>query len=585
MAYKTHKFEDCQVLGAQQLNEMDAELARQKSWEELGDRPFYEESGLVEVLAETTPVYNEDEGAYVIETAPNIIIAETYVVNWNGTEYSCLAQDASALNPGDVVLGNGSEFGLPGNGEPFFIDITNGFGLIVPLDESSSPVVSIKHKTTRIKTIDPKYIKDMYYENVEETTGPLNISWDGNVGTREYYVLMQEGSNELGVCKVSDAVLTVEDLTGGTLTLETPEGTQRIPINADGAPATELIDVIGVEGAGIIMEGEMPLVVSFPEDCVALGAQVTKGTYFMLMKESGVQVYTSNVANPSAIVTERKEAIKTIDPKYIKDMYYQEGGMVRIDPSTMDLSTLVTSSDGKFYRVSELTPSVDEFLTWYVETMGARVTVAQYENVAGGTISDQSDSLYSFGFQNVFIVLSDGAAYGDRVFPKAGVYMIDSNMDGGLVFEGNNIVIHKIPSKYIELPDSVMTQAYELPNTANGFSILMADIRDAWETNGAVSVIYNGVYYSVLGFDCDLYDGMSTFLLARALNHLPKGAPADFSLYTLRYDSYASGLSAVLKPVLNRKELYLDSSTANSTKRFKITVDDSGTLSATEVTA
>lgn len=33
------------------------------------------------------------------------------------------------------------------------------------------------------------------------------------------------------------------------------------------------------------------------------------------------------------------------------------------------------------------------------------------------------------------------------------------------------------------------------------------------------------------------------------------------------------------------KTLILHSSTANSTKQFKITVDDSGTLSATEVTA
>lgn len=36
--------------------------------------------------------------------------------------------------------------------------------------------------------------------------------------------------------------------------------------------------------------------------------------------------------------------------------------------------------------------------------------------------------------------------------------------------------------------------------------------------------------------------------------------------------------------ILNRKELLLFSSTANSTKKFKITVDDSGTLKATEVT-
>lgn len=39
------------------------------------------------------------------------------------------------------------------------------------------------------------------------------------------------------------------------------------------------------------------------------------------------------------------------------------------------------------------------------------------------------------------------------------------------------------------------------------------------------------------------------------------------------------------KAFLNRKELILQSSTDSSTKRFKITVDDSGTISATEVTS
>ena len=39
------------------------------------------------------------------------------------------------------------------------------------------------------------------------------------------------------------------------------------------------------------------------------------------------------------------------------------------------------------------------------------------------------------------------------------------------------------------------------------------------------------------------------------------------------------------KPItISAKDIILKSSTANSTKKFKITVDDSGTLKATEVT-
>lgn len=544
------------------------------SWNDLIDRPFGEVTEEAEFVPATTFTDNGSvefvTGGFLLEDG------KTYLVDWDGTKYTCVGMPANVYGYDLVAVGNLELVGVSGgNGEPFVVGcVIEDGSYAVAASTTGDHTFRILGEATVLKTIDPKYIKDMYYENVEETTGPLNISWDGNVDGREYHAVTEVEGMQVSLCKVSNTVLTLSDLSAGTLTMVTPGGTQTVPIGADTAPAVDLIDLFGVAGVGVL-QGEMPYVVSLSEGGEVLGVQASKGTYFLEVKNAGATyIYTSNVSNPDAIVTDRKEMIKTIDPKYIKDMYYEEGGMVRIDPSTMDLSTLVTSSDRKFYRVSELTPSVDEFLTWYIETQGARVTVAQYENVAGGTIKDQSDSLYSFAFRTTFIVLSDGAAYGDCVFPEAGVYIDYNNVDGNIVFEANNIVVHKIPSKYIELPDSVMRQAYELPNTANGFTLLMADIRDAWEKNGVVAVIYNGIYYSVLGFDCDLYDGMSTFLLARALNHLPKGAPADFSLYTLRYDVINSQISAVLKPVLNCKELYLDSSTANSNKRFKITVDD-----------
>lgn len=459
MAYETHKFEDGQVLGAQQLNEMDEELARKKSWEELGDRPFYEE--------------------------------------------------------------------------------------------------------------------------VTETTGPLNISWDGNVGDREYYALLQdaESGQEMGVCKVSDAVLTVEDLTGGTLTLETPEGTQQTLIGTDGLPATELIDVLGVEGAGIIAE-EMPFVVSFPENCEVLGVQVTKGTYFMLLTGDGVVLRPSNLENSNAIITERKEVIQTIDPKYIKDMYYEKVQVERIDPSTMNKEELVQSSDGEFYKVSDRTPSVDEFMDWYVEAQGQRMTVAAYEEYVGGTINDESDSLFSFGFHVMFVVFTAGAAYGERVFPEAGIYINDANMEN-LKFEARDVELRKIPEKY--LPDTNAAKAYELSGTSfSADAAMLREISNAWKIKGVVACVYKGSTYSVVGIGQDQVDGYATLLLAMAAPALGSNVPY-YELYALKYAGYSG--APVLYPVLKQKELYLNSSTSGSTKRFKITADDSGTLSAAEVTA
>lgn len=57
-----------------------------------------------------------------------------------------------------------------------------------------------------------------------------------------------------------------------------------------------------------------------------------------------------------------------------------------------------------------------------------------------------------------------------------------------------------------------------------------------------------------------------------------RGAQDDVKLHI-----YAEHLYLNTREMLNEKELYLKSSTTNSTKEFRITVDDSGTLSATEV--
>lgn len=44
-------------------------------------------------------------------------------------------------------------------------------------------------------------------------------------------------------------------------------------------------------------------------------------------------------------------------------------------------------------------------------------------------------------------------------------------------------------------------------------------------------------------------------------------------------------VGSMIDAAIDKYECIIPSSTANSTKKFKITVDDSGTISATEVTA
>jgi hypothetical protein len=59
----------------------------------------------------------------------DLAIGETYIVEWDGIEYECIAQDASLLLPNTMALGNCTEFGLDGNNEPFIVAVQKNGGV------------------------------------------------------------------------------------------------------------------------------------------------------------------------------------------------------------------------------------------------------------------------------------------------------------------------------------------------------------------------------------------------------------------------------------------------------------------------
>lgn len=96
---------------------------------------YYTEGGLVEILPETTLTTTENNlGEFYIEENPPVLVAgNTYIVNWNGTEYTCTAQDLTALMAGAVGLGDmytftDGAFGTAATGEPYVLIYAPGMG-------------------------------------------------------------------------------------------------------------------------------------------------------------------------------------------------------------------------------------------------------------------------------------------------------------------------------------------------------------------------------------------------------------------------------------------------------------------------
>lgn len=80
-----------------------------------------------------------------------LTVGETYMVRWDGETWPCVAQDASAVLPGHVVLGNAAGFGLVGNSEPFVIAVSESaaiYGSLTDTEAGGSHTVRIYQTTT-----------------------------------------------------------------------------------------------------------------------------------------------------------------------------------------------------------------------------------------------------------------------------------------------------------------------------------------------------------------------------------------------------------------------------------------------------
>lgn len=137
------------------------------SWNDLTDKPFYEEGGMVGVLAETTLTYSADDDAFVLPMFP-VVVGETYIVNLNGTEYPCVAHDLSFVMGVEAYgmgnLGGCYINGFADTGEPFAIQIAPSYGLALLLKvDSELPdtlTLSIYHDETVVHTLDQKFLPD-----------------------------------------------------------------------------------------------------------------------------------------------------------------------------------------------------------------------------------------------------------------------------------------------------------------------------------------------------------------------------------------------------------------------------------------
>ena len=259
---------------------------------------------------------------FVLKNKISIVVGHTYIINWNGTSYTCVA----GLLEGLVYIGNAGQFGVNDTGEPFLIafypdhlvSAVGYYAEILPLDGSTACIISIIEHIEDIYKIDNKYLSDealaKYDWNVAE--GGL-----GHILNRTHYT--EEVLDEV----IPETLVTFGDATRpgrdtgsvtGSATQIYPEYGEMFAIEWNGVKyysiARSYTKQDGSFGKGIGNTGmfggagyaEYPFLIGFLTESEAVSAGYT---YFVCVNDGSTTATFS--------VYKVGEAVHTLDEKYI----------------------------------------------------------------------------------------------------------------------------------------------------------------------------------------------------------------------------------------------------------------------------
>lgn len=165
------------------------------------------------------------------------------------------------------------------------------------------------------------------------------------------------------------------------------------------------------------------------------------------------------------------------------------------------------------------------------------------------------------------------------VFPETGVYFAYISHGATIMYTSSltlpaKSAIVPIPQEYVEGLEATQTTANEAKTAAESI-----DMRGkTWTQSNVTDGVFNSIVYAnglwVAGYFTDDYVHTSSPALYYST-----------SKYALT-DTVDAQLAKVKQSIdeIKSADVILPSSTAGSTKKFRITVDDTGTISATEVT-
>lgn len=279
---------------------------------------LYRKTGaMVELMPETTQAPDENTGGIAMTFVPEA--GKTYIVNWNGTTYECLAYELTMEGITGIVFGNSevlANFGITAEkcDAPFaasYVPEQGGsLGILdeSSLDESGNVTLSVYCNDTTIHPIEPEFLPNGVPYVVEgEATDTL--TFDGNLEGKEA-IPFGDGAY---MVKVSSATPSTEELVGATIKLtsigaELPA--EQFTLTADGI----------INEAGLFYMLADPTSEAFggglvPADFSMEGVSASAGIYLFYASDG---YYASSLTATSKIFGE-PDTINKLDPRCLPD--------------------------------------------------------------------------------------------------------------------------------------------------------------------------------------------------------------------------------------------------------------------------
>ena len=249
--------------------------------------------------------------------------------------------------------------------------------------------------------------------NIPMTRGIKSITWDGDATGKE---TTSFGSNEAVFVRITENVLSSDDVIGGKVTLSMQGVANEIPIKND-----SVIQV--AEGIAFVMFNETPLVFLCSKDgCEFNGATFNKGVYFL-----GVEPYV--MVNALAYYGEviDKSVIPqdvSCDWKHVSNRPFgDEIAAIEWDGDTTDRIYVqhTNDADQRFYKVSSETPSAESVTGNEIKHTDANVTANAMAEENGWYNATPA----------IFCAFTSGAKIGSWTFPEPGVYFHHNSASDG----------------------------------------------------------------------------------------------------------------------------------------------------------